>query len=258
MTILVSACVEERGRGAGRKRKEEECLCLSFSLTHTHTAHTPHTVSVASYTSDDLRKLQAAVNALNSPALGDSIELEPSAIGRFLLKDHVRSQSTPNIAELDLEGGSQLEANGPHGLSRIVPSPPVHSFPHYALINASENYTPKGHTSMNASSGMAMAVMRAQMRTRDRSYTTPNRVISMQSSGEEEMERREKPLTASEWDEGNAGDDQARSVKVEKRESRREQPHVPKPDASVLQLAKDLSDGSITFEGGQFRTTKQG
>jgi len=226
--------------------------------THTYTHHIYHIVSVASYTSDDLKKLQAAVNALKSPALGDSIELEPSAIGQFLLKDHVRSQSTPNIAELDLESDTPLE--GPNRHSGIVPSPTVHSFPHYAVISASENYTPKSHTSINASSGMPMAVMSAQMRTRERSYTTPTAltVMATQSADEDGMEQKEKPLTVSQLDEGDMGDSQARTRKVEKLESTRNQPHVPKPDTSVLQLAQDLSEGSITFEGGQFRTTKQG
>jgi len=167
-------------------------------------------------------------------------------------------QSTPNIAELDLESDTPLE--GPNRHSGIVPSPTVHSFPHYAVISASENYTPKSHTSINASSGMPMAVMSAQMRTRERSYTTPTAltVMATQSADEDGMEQKEKPLTVSQLDEGDMGDSQARTRKVEKLESTRNQPHVPKPDTSVLQLAKDLSEGSITFEGGQFRTTKQG
>ena len=52
------------------------------------------------YTSEDWKKFQAAVSVLKSPILGESVELEPSAIGEYLHSEYVRSHSTPNISEI--------------------------------------------------------------------------------------------------------------------------------------------------------------
>ena len=59
-----------------------------------------HTVAVDDYTSEDWKKFQAAVSVLKSPILGDSVELEPSAIGEYLHTEYVRSHSTPNISKI--------------------------------------------------------------------------------------------------------------------------------------------------------------
>lgn len=56
-------------------------------------------VTVDDYTSEDWKKFQAAVSVLKSPILGDSIELEPSAIGEYIHTEYIRSQSTPNISK---------------------------------------------------------------------------------------------------------------------------------------------------------------
>ena len=58
------------------------------------------TVAVDDYTSEDWKKFQAAVSVLKSPILGDSVELEPSAIGEYLHTEYIRSYSTPNIHKI--------------------------------------------------------------------------------------------------------------------------------------------------------------
>ena len=203
------------------------------------------------------------MNALKSPLLDETIELEPSAIGQFLFNDHVRSQSTPNIAELDMGGDIDLGPEGPREHSGIVPSSTIHCFPNYALIGASADHTPRRQTpltttTMVASNGTYMSGMTEQIETRMRSFTDPS-VFRISSTGEEEREERGKsPLVVSELDKGQAEDGKVRSKKAGKLEPVEEQSGVSKSDASVLQLAKDLSEGSITFEGGQFKTMKQG
>ena len=57
-------------------------------------------MAVDDYTSEDWRKFQAAVSVLKSPVLGDSVELEPSAIGEYIHTEHIRSHSTPNIHKI--------------------------------------------------------------------------------------------------------------------------------------------------------------
>ena len=218
---------------------------------------------VDSYTPDDWKKLQAAVNALKSPVLDETIELEPSAIGQFLLKDHVRSQSTPNIAELDMNGDTDPGAEGLHERSGMVPSSTIHCFPNYALIGASADHTPRRQTplattTMVASNGTHMARMTEQIESRMRSFTDPS-VFRISSIGEEERQQGgTSPAAASELDKGEVEGGKVRGKKVGRLKAVEEQPGVSKSDASVLQLAKDLSEGSIMFEGGQFKTMKQG
>ena len=99
-------------------------------------------MSVDTYTSDDWKKLQAAVNALKSPVLDDTIELEPSAIGQFIHTDYVRSQSTPNIADIDIDqeqlhpGTLSAGTDGTHfnfisPVHKIRPARTIHSFRNY-------------------------------------------------------------------------------------------------------------------------------
>lgn len=98
------------------------------------------TVTVDTYNSDDWRKLQAAVDALKSPVLDDTIELEPSAIGQFIRSDFVRSHSTPNIPDLDDNEEIHLgvdNATFDHSSqnSRLVTAKTIHSFRHYGDSN---------------------------------------------------------------------------------------------------------------------------
>ena len=92
-------------------------------------------MEVDSYTEQDWKKLEAAVNALKSPVLQDDIELEPSAIGLFLHTDYVHSRSTPNIHQPQqqlAETHSDTELPSTDNLLPPVPhSSTVHSFPDY-------------------------------------------------------------------------------------------------------------------------------
>lgn len=76
-------------------------------------------VSVDTYNSEDWQKLKAAVNVLKNPVLDDSVLLDASAIGQYLHKDYIYSQSTPsidNITEEELVRGRNFgpfhQANG--------------------------------------------------------------------------------------------------------------------------------------------------
>ena len=69
-------------------------------------------MTVDTYNSDDWKKLQAAVDALKSRVLDDTIELDPSAIGQFLFTHYVRSRSTPNITRVHLGDDGGYPTNG--------------------------------------------------------------------------------------------------------------------------------------------------
>ena len=81
-------------------------------------------MTVDDYTSEDWKKFQAAVSVLKSPILGDSIELEPSAIGEYIHTEYIRSRSTPNISKC---GDAPDEMPGrPYtspGMHFVFPSP---------------------------------------------------------------------------------------------------------------------------------------
>ncbi len=66
-------------------------------------------MSVEEYTSEDWKKFEAAVNALKGNVLDNTIELEASAIGQFIHTGYVRSQSTPNLADLDELGPDESQ-----------------------------------------------------------------------------------------------------------------------------------------------------
>ena len=87
-------------------------------------------MEVDSYTEQDWKKLEAAVDALKSPVLRDDIELDPSAIGQFLHTDYVHSRSTPNIHQLQQMPHSDTDLASTENL--VPHSSTVHSFPDYA------------------------------------------------------------------------------------------------------------------------------
>ena len=95
-----------------------------------------YAVTVDSYTDQDWKKLQAAVDALKSPVFQDNIELDPSAIGQYLHTGYVHSLSTPNIHDLQLDTTvSETELmSPPHPSSFPSSSTLQHSFPNYALV----------------------------------------------------------------------------------------------------------------------------
>lgn len=84
-------------------------------------------MAVDDYTSEDWKKFQAAVSVLKSPILGDSVELEPSAIGEYIHTEYVRSHSTPNISKIiDLQDDTADQPGRLHtspGRHFVFPSP---------------------------------------------------------------------------------------------------------------------------------------
>ena len=91
----------------------------------------PFPVAVDDYTSEDWRKFQAAVSVLKSPILGDSVELEPSAIGEYIHTEHVRSHSTPNIhkiSQISDEPGRPYTTPGDYF---VFPSPIDDQYTHF-------------------------------------------------------------------------------------------------------------------------------
>lgn len=83
-------------------------------------------VAVDDYTSEDWKKFQAAVSVLKSPILGDSVELEPSAIGEYLHTEYVRSHSTPNISKITELPDTNMPPGRQHtspGTYFVFPSP---------------------------------------------------------------------------------------------------------------------------------------
>ncbi len=93
-------------------------------------------MAVDDYTSEDWKKFQAAVSVLKSPILGDSVELEPSAIGEYLHTEYIRSHSTPNISKITELPDSNIPPGRHHtspGTYFVFPSP---------IGNDSHNGTP--------------------------------------------------------------------------------------------------------------------
>ena len=85
-----------------------------------------YAVAVDDYTSEDWKKFQAAVSVLKSPILGDSVELEPSAIGEYLHTEYVRSHSTPNISKITELPDNNMPPGRQHtspGTYFVFPSP---------------------------------------------------------------------------------------------------------------------------------------
>ena len=86
-------------------------------------------MSVDSYTDQDWRKLEAAVDALKSPVFRDDIELDPSAIGQFLHIDYVHSLSTSNIHDIQLDTRSETDLLLCSPPASVPHSSTMHSFP---------------------------------------------------------------------------------------------------------------------------------
>ena len=83
-------------------------------------------MAVDDYTSEDWKKFQAAVSVLKSPILGDSVELEPSAIGEYLHTEYIRSHSTPNISKITDLPDNNMPPGRQHaspGTYFVFPSP---------------------------------------------------------------------------------------------------------------------------------------
>lgn len=115
-------------------------------------------MTVDDYTSEDWKKFQAAVSVLKSPILGESIELEPSAIGEYIHTEYIRSHSTPNISKCadapDEMPGRPYTTPGMHF---VFPSP-IHD---------------DSGTSFAFPASVPLAVAHDRWRRKSDSYTTP-------------------------------------------------------------------------------------
>ena len=202
------------------------------------------TVPVDSYTPEDWRKLQAAVDALKSPVLDDTVELDPSAIGQYLHRDYVRSHSTPNIAKLDWEanqpGNIAPEARG----LTYSTTAPLHWIPGSTLNHSFHNYAHMGatvdHSTRTFAGGTVMYNSEAS-----RSVPPKRRARSLVDPSEEEK----KAQTLSH--EEQKGKQVASESKGKRKGKMKEE--ISREEREVLQLARNLSEGTITFEDGQFK-----
>ncbi len=182
-------------------------------------------VSVDSYTPEDWRKLQAAVDALKSPVLDDTVELEPSPIGQ-LQKPYPHSRSTPNIRRLN---PTELSATAtPSGTHRGIPgSVTVGSFPRHTATRGSPPYR-------------SSTPLHAPAERRERSHTTPSSLTFM---GDASLLRESQEVEG------------GREIEVEGEGQEREE--EGEREGGVLALAHNLSEGNILFENGKFTAKKQ-
>ena len=155
-------------------------------------------MTVDDYTSEDWKKFQAAVSVLKSPILGDSIELEPSAIGEYIHTEYIRSQSTPNISKCadapDEVPGRPYTSSGTHfvfpspihdanGTSFVLPDTMPLAVAHDRWRRKSESYTTLvldpmhnlGETSGDERLAEWVAELPESSRGRSRALTAPSR-----------------------------------------------------------------------------------
>lgn len=132
-------------------------------------------MAVDDYTSEDWKKFQAAVSVLKSPILGDSIELEPSAIGEYIHTDYLRSHSTPNISKI-----TELPSDMP---GRTYTSPGTHfTFP--------SPIHDDGSTAFALPDPVPLAVAHNRWRRKSEPYSTPileRRDVLNEISGDERL-----------------------------------------------------------------------
>ena len=103
--------------------KPVHAMCINL---HDLYVSKQYAVAVDDYTSEDWKKFQAAVSVLKSPILGDSVELEPSAIGEYLHTEYIRSHSTPNISKIAELPDNNMPPGRQHtspGTYFVFPSP---------------------------------------------------------------------------------------------------------------------------------------
>lgn len=187
-----------------------------------------------SYTPEDWKKLQAAVDALKSPVLDDTVELDPSPIGQ-LQDPYPHSHSTPNIRRLNAELKFSERGTLSTSVTRdgIPVSSTVHSFPSYS--DANDHHWSHPYSSMGG-----VSPLHAPAERRERSQTTPS---SMTYTVMETLPSRERQALERGGSHGSA------SRQLEDGEKERE--------GGVLSLAHKLSEGNILFENGKFTAKKQ-
>lgn len=228
-----------------------------------------HSVSVDSYTPQDWKKLQAAVDALKSPTLRDDIELEPSAIGQYLHTDYVRSLSTPNIYD--------LKSDAPYSESDLSPPPhsvphssTVHSFPNYALVGpaaATDQMPRKVRVPSSRSlkrqriSSMAQAGDRFEYITSKQAARRGSSVSSTQDSPlvQRKGSATDTPLAAVGKSGSPGEEDVPEPEPGKKRKGKKEKvsKKAKSPEATdAVRLAKNLQQGVIVYEDGQYKETR--
>ena len=221
-------------------------------------------VSVDSYTPQDWKKLQAAVDALKSPALRDDIELDPSAIGQYLHTDYIRSLSTPNIYE--------LQVNDPytemtHPRQTVPHSSTMHTFNNYALVGpaaASEQMPRKTRVPSSCSlhrhriSSMAEAGDKLEFTSwkgRIAKKTSPALSIESTSPIQRRRLSSEASLTADEKEESPKMKS-VEPVKKKKKAKSVESPEGPAQTSDAVRLAKNLHQGIIVYEDGLYKEAR--
>lgn len=229
-----------------------------------------YSVSVDSYTPQDWKKLQAAVDALKSPTLTDDIELEPSAIGQYLHTDYVRSLSTPNIYDLKPDAAySESDLSPP---PRSVPhSSTVHSFPNYALVGpaaATDQMPRKVRMPSSRSlkrqriSSMAQAGDKFEY-TITRQATKPASSSVSSNQGSPLFQRKGSATDTSLVAQGQSGSPpeevtlepapgRKRKGKKDKASKKAKSPQA----TDAVRLAKNLQQGVIVYEDGQYKEAR--
>ena len=234
-------------------------------------------VTVDTYTAQDWKKLQAAVDALKSPVQRDDIELEPSAIGQFLHTDYVRSLSTPNIHELQLDTSvSETNIQSAPPLSSVSHSSTFHSFPNYALVGpaAATDQMPRRTRVPSSRSirrqritSMAEAGDKFEAGGASNQATRPeSSVCSLQGSPMISRSSTGAPFTASpEKAESTARAPSQESGAAKKKKKKRGDKSFEQSEgaasgggASAARLAKNLHQGAIVYEGGEYRKARLG
>ena len=231
-------------------------------------------MEVDSYTEQDWKKLEAAVDALKSPVLRDDIELEPSAIGLFLHTDYVHSRSTPNIHQLQqlAETHSDTELSSTDNLLPPVPhSSTVHSFPDYTPTSQAVSTDQVRRKKSRAPStrsvkrqyilSMAEVGDRPNRRQSASNHTTrPSSSVSSRQ-GSPSLGSRHSAIELSTSPPHMKGD--VTSITGEGKKKRRSKMTEESSQSSAYgpmtaQLSKDLDQGVVVHEDGKYQRVRLG
>lgn len=217
-------------------------------------------VSVDSYTDQDWKKLQAAVNALKSPVLRDDIELDPSAIGQFLHKDYMHSLSTPNIHDLQLDASaSETDVFSPTLPSSVPHSSTMHSFPNYALVGpaAATDQMPR-----RARVPSTRSIKRQRIVSMAEAGDRLNRGNSSNQTSCKSSTQGSPILSRRSYGETSPTHKRAKSASKQKKKkgskSFKNSAATTSNEASAIQLAKTLNQGAIVYDEGKYRKIELG
>lgn len=231
-------------------------LLLSFTVFFS--------VSVDSYTDQDWKKLQAAVNALKSPVLRDDIELDPSAIGQFLHTDYIHSLSTPNIHELQLDASaSETDVFSPPPPSSVPHSSTMYSFPNYALVGpaaATDQMPRKARVHSTRSIKRQRIVSMAEAGDRLNRENSSNQTSCISSAqGSPTLSSRPSYGTSTTNKTANISKSASKQKKKKGGKSFKSSAATTTSNgASAIQLAKNLNQGAIVYDKGKYRKIEHG